>query len=307
MLVYGDATRACDPRASAEDLAAIAGQPPGLARHAALVAALIDASELVQGLTDDACAERDARTAVGDAGMRVLVALAAAVDASWSSDFVRGDGGPAVAALEQLTARALPPAITARRAEGHAFYALYPEAYLAAARAAPPGPRRVIGIRSIGAGRAAVVAAATGAPLPATVRPRGDPFHRRIDAAPELQEQRKLLARAGGATWLARFVGLGRDGERALARARALRRAGFTPEVAGLCHGFLVERWLAAPPLDLAQLDRQGRRRLVGRVGSYLGVRARALPAAPDRGARRRVACVNCVSSRAPTPQRASS
>jgi len=130
-LVYGDATRACDPRASAEDLAArlaaIAGQPPGLARHA-LVAALIDASELVQGLTDDACAERDARTAVGDAGMRVLVALAAAVDASWSSDFVRGDGGPAVAALGQLTARALPPAITARRAEAHAFYALYPEA-----------------------------------------------------------------------------------------------------------------------------------------------------------------------------------
>jgi hypothetical protein len=99
------------------------------------------------------------------------------------------------------------------------------------------------------------------------------------------QERRKLVARTAHATWLARFVGLGHDGERALARARALHRAGFTPEVAGLCHGFLVERWLTAPPLVIAELDRGARRRLIERVGRYLGYRARELPAGVRDGA----------------------
>jgi len=44
VLVYGDSTRACDRHAAADELAAIAGRPPGLARHAALVSALIDAA-----------------------------------------------------------------------------------------------------------------------------------------------------------------------------------------------------------------------------------------------------------------------
>lgn len=433
MLVFGDRVRTREPRAAITELAAglgaIAARPPGLARHAALVGAFIDAGELVQGLTDHACARLDARTELGDAGMRLLTALADAIAGSWASgpgDLigrigerpVGGDrevpGGPDVAvALVALAARRLPDAIEARHAEGFAFYALYPEAYLAAARAAPPGPRRVIGIRSIGAALAALVASATGAPLPATVRPRGEPFRRRIEVAPALvaewragladpaariaivdegpglsgssfgavadrledagatalrlecfpshagelgpaadprhrarwtrmprraadtdallvrsgalaswiaelvgplsrpledvsagawrakhfareaawpacvvhQERRKLLAHSRGGTWLARFVGLGRDGDRALARARLLHRAGFTPEVAGLCHGFLVERWLAVTPLVVASLDDAGRRRMVERVGRYLGFRARELAADPDSGA----------------------
>lgn len=414
MLVFGDHVRTCDPRAAAGELAASLGAigclRPGLARHAALVGALIDAGELVQGLIDHACAARDERTAIGDAGMRLLVALAGAIDRSWSSGFAPDE--PPIAALGALlglAARRWPDTVELRHAEGFAFYALYPEAYLAAARAAPPGPRHVIGIRSIGAALAALVAAATGSPLPQTVRPRGDPFHRRLEVAPALvgewvsrgariaivdegpglsgssfgavadrledagvaperlecfpshagelgpaasdrhrqrwarlprhvvdadallvrggalagwiaelvgplvapledisagawrakhfrseaewpacvihQERRKLLAQTGDATWLARFVGLGRDGERALARAQLLHRAGFTPEVAGLCHGFLIERWLAATPLALADLDRAGRRRLVDRVGEYLGFRARELVADADRGA----------------------
>jgi hypothetical protein len=419
MLVFGDQVRGLDPHAAARELEAtlgeIGGMPPGLARHAALVGAFLETGELVQGLTDRACAERDARTAVGDAGMRLLVAIAGAVDASWSSGRAPATGtftGVAAArtALAMLAEHRLPDAIEARRAEGHAFYALYPEAYLAAARAAPPASRRIIGIRSIGAGLAALVAAATGAPLPTTVRPRGDPFRRRLAVAPALvaewvagdaarlsivdegpgisgssfgavmdrleeagvpldriecfpshdgapgpaasahhherwgrvsrhvvdvdalllrdgtlarwiaslvgplcrpledisagrwrakqfrseadwpasvvhQERRKLLAHARDATWLARFVGLGRDGDRSLARARTLHRAGFTPEVAGLCHGFLIERWIAATPLVVARLDRAARRRMIERVGRYLGFRARELAAAGDRGA----------------------
>ncbi len=413
MLVFGDQVRALDPRAALGELATwlrvIDGMAPGLARHAALVGAFVEAGEIVQGLTDAVCATRDARTPVGDAGMRLLVAIAGAVDASWSSGgSYAGEHAPAARA--SLAALRLPDTIEARRAEGYAFYALYPEAYLAAARAAAPGPRRVIGIRSIGAGLAAVVATATGAPLPTTVRPRGDPLCRRLEVAPALvadwvaggtarvaivdegpgmsgssfgavadrledagvpaariecfpshtgelgpaasarhrerwrrltrhvvdvdalllrdgtlarwianlvgplvqpledvsagawrakhfrceaewppcvvsQERRKLLAHARSGTWLARFVGLGRDGERALARARVLHHAGFTPEVAGLCHGFLVERWIAGTPLALDRLDRGGRRRMIERVGCYLGFRARALCASPERGA----------------------
>jgi hypothetical protein len=412
MLVYGDQARMLDPRVATRELAgwlrAIDGMPTGLARHAALVGAFIAAGELVQGLSDRACAVVDARTPVGDAGMRLLVALAIQVDASWRTGQA-STAGDVAAALAALAAHPLPETVEARRAEGYAFYALYPEAYLVAARQAPPGPRQVIGIRSIGAGLAALVAAAAGAPLPSTVRPRGEPFRRRLEVTPALvatwiasdariaiidegpgmsgssfgavvdrledegvplariecfpshrgelgpaasarhrerwrrvsrhvvevddlllrdgtltrwiselvgplqqpledisagrwrakhfrseaewpacvvhQERRKLLARTRDATWLARFVGLDRDGERSLARARLLHRAGFTPEVAGLCHGFLIERWIDAPPLVVPRGDSAGRRRLIERVGRYLGFRGRELAVDADRGA----------------------
>jgi hypothetical protein len=419
MLVFGDRERSCDPRAAIDELVRAldrlcAGVAPGgpLVRHGALAAAFVDASELAQGLADAASAPEgpQARTALGDAAMRVLVTLAGALARSWDG---RPTGAPALAAareaLAALAARPLPASIRPRTAEGHAYYALYPEAYLEAARAATaaaPGPRHVIGIRSIGAGLAAIVAAACEAPLPATVRPRGDPHRRRVavDAAlagewaraaaagatlaiadegpglsgssfgavidalaaagvPEArlelypghagepgpaaaederarwrrlrrrtcpgvaarvaeralielagplegpaedvsagawrahrfaregdwppvvayQERYKLLARAGGARWLAKFAGLGRAGEHALARARTLAAAGFGPEVAGLCHGFHAWRWLEdATPLDPARVDRAG---LVEHVARYLGFRRRAFPADGSRGA----------------------
>jgi hypothetical protein len=411
VLVFGDQVRLREPRSAVHELSAalrtILGMPVGLARHTALVGAFIEAGELVQGLIDGACPTLDCRTWVGDAGMRLLVALAAAVDASWRGQPLAAD--PVSLALTALIGHCTPDVIEARHAEGYAFYALYPEAYLIAARATPPGTRQVIGIRSIGAGLAALVAAATDAPLPTTVRPRGAPFQRSLEVSSALvaewvagdtrvaiadegpgmsgssfgavidrlehsgvsleriecfpshagepgpaaderhrerwrrvqrwvveldtlllrdgtlarwiagligpltqsledvsagrwrakhfrsqaewpasvvhQERRKLLASAASGTWLARFVGLGRDGDRALARARTLSRAGFTPEVAGLCYGFLVERWISAPPLVVAELDRTARRRMVERVGRYLGFRARELPAEPDSGA----------------------
>ncbi|KMO32780.1 hypothetical protein [Methylobacterium aquaticum] len=98
-----------------------------------------------------------------------------------------------------------------------------------------------------------------------------------------MQERRKVLARTASGTWLAKFVGLGAEGERKVARGRALHRAGFTPEVAGFCHGFLVERWIeGATPLDRTQPDPL---RLAERVGDYLGFRATAFACGPGRGA----------------------
>ena len=409
MWVFGDRERVVDPRAVvagvAGRLADVAARPAGVDRHAALVAAFVEAGELAQGVADDAFVRggRDARDPAADVCLRLVMAIARMVARSW-----RGDGALSapIAEVGAVAAAALPARVRVRTAEGHAFYALYPEAYLEAAAALAGEPVRVIGIRSIGAGLAALVAVATGAPLPITVRPVGPPFARELRVAPALlaevlddprariaivdegpglsgssfgavadlleghgvapgrlrffpghrgalgpqaapahrarwdraarhvvdidallidsgvlarwvagvvgplappwrdvgggrwralryrdedawppadvtRERRKFLARAGGATWLVKFAGLGAGGERALDRARRLHAAGFGAEPAGLCHGFLVERWCDGAPLDLAG-DRAS---LVDTVGRYLAFRARELPAAGEPGA----------------------
>jgi hypothetical protein len=378
MLVYGDQTRELDPR---ELLAELARPAVG---HSALVGRFIVASELLAGLADAAFTGRDARTPLTDAAMRACMGFARQIEQSW-----RGVAVEPVS-LNELAGHRLPDSITCKRAEGYAYYALYPEMYLDAARCAPEVDRRVIGIRTIGAGLAALVAVVTGAPLPATVRPHGDPYRREVTVAPELiaewiggetvaivdegpglsgssfgcvadlledhevraieaypghggdvgpmaqprhrdrwrrmprrhadfdvsirprlvrgiaelvgrvigvedlsggawralrysseedwpasvthQERRKLLVHTGLGSYLARFVGLGSHGERALLRAQALHTAGFTPEPMGLVHGFLVERWqdLVRP---LASFDRS---LLVERVGEYLAFRRSA-------------------------------
>jgi hypothetical protein len=90
----------------------------------------------------------------------------------------------------------------------------------------------------------------------------GDGAWRRFTALPEdawpastgwMERRKVLLEDARGGRWLARFAGLGEQGERKLARARALYEAGLRLEPAGLRHGFLVEPWCApARPLPTA-------------------------------------------------------
>jgi hypothetical protein len=422
MLVYGDHSRRVDPAAKLEELgrafARVEVMRPGLPRHAALVGLLVEAGELVQGLLDAEFAERqrDDISPLSEACARVLLALGQGVLSSWTSGFARL-GPPVRPALLALRALTLPPEVVCKVPEGYAFYALYPEAYLEAARtlASGEGSPRVIGLRSIGTSLAGVVAAAMGAEAPFTVRPVGHAFQRTlslsaalesrlladaprhrfaiVDEGPGLsgssfgavadfleergvslerlcflpghlgslgpqaserhrtrweraarhvvdferlllrpdegshalpswvedltgpaeassledigggawrrhllreedwpavhvqQERRKFLLRAGGRRWLLKFAGLGAYGERRLARARVLQEAGFTPPVAGLRHGFLVQPWLeeARPLLDLQSVDR---RALVRRVGEYLGFRAKHFAAPePGRGA----------------------
>lgn len=99
------------------------------------------------------------------------------------------------------------------------------------------------------------------------------------------QERLKYLAFSSDATWLVKFVGLGRMGDRALLRARALAAAGFTPALAGLRHGFLVERWRDdLRPLP-ARLPTAQRTALLMRIGDYLAFRSRNFPACTDSGA----------------------
>ena len=202
MLVYGDHAREVRP---SEVLAALRARlrrveavPAGIARHMALVSLLIEAGELAQGLLDADSAERrqDEPGPRGAACLALPMAFARAVRDSYVSGFMRYSPIPdeVLDALERLE---LPERVTVKMPEGYAYYALYPELYLEAARSLRllPRPPVVVGIRSIGTSLACVVAAASGTMAPPlTVRPGGPPFQRTLSLGPELERQ--LLARA---------------------------------------------------------------------------------------------------------------
>lgn len=185
MLVFGDHARSLAPEADipvlVEAARALAERPPGLARHAALVALFIRTGELAQGLADAQFARHgvDEAPPLQDAATAALLRLAQAIAASWDSAFATLPDG-LEAPLARLASFPLPETIEARRPEGYAFYALYPELVLAAARACGTRFGFVLGVRSIGIGLAALVAAAQGGAPLASVRPVGHPFRRQV-------------------------------------------------------------------------------------------------------------------------------
>jgi hypothetical protein len=186
MLVYGDRTRRVSTNAVLGHirgaLSTIDNMASRIERHGALVGTFIEAAQLVQGIADAEFEARgcDAGSPAQRLGMGALMALAKAISRSWDSGFAPMEGISSDILAPLVTAD-MPQTVCVSRAEGYAFYALFPESYLEAARTLDnTGPLRVIGIRSIGTGLAAVVAAASGAREPITVRPTGDPFRRQI-------------------------------------------------------------------------------------------------------------------------------
>ena len=199
MIVFGDRHRRRLPAEQIQILRAardeIRRQPPGIARHAALVSALLSAGELAQALADAAFDRHgcDRHDAAAGAAMRVAVALGQAVWRSHQSGYARLDAGDLSAALADVARSAGPEAVTVRAAEGFQHYAVYPEAYALAAAAAFPDASTgtpapvIVGIRTIGATLAAAVAGPLSAPeLPLTVRPVGPPFERRVALADDV-------------------------------------------------------------------------------------------------------------------------
>jgi hypothetical protein len=172
MLVYGDQREMAEPSERLSriegDLAVVASMRPGLERHAKLVGALIEAGRLLQGAAD---------AGLESMPLEELVhGLAQAVVRSVDSGFREIGELPGVPAMD------LRGPLELRVPEGFAFYALYPEAYVAAARKLKvTGAPRVIGIRSIGTSLGAVVACALGAPRSLSVRPFGEPFARQVE------------------------------------------------------------------------------------------------------------------------------
>lgn len=197
MLVYGDAKRVENPREKAARIRAglerLAAPGPGIERHAILTELLVEAGELEQGLLDEQLAAQGEETpaAAGEAASRLTRAVAEVLLPSFRTfgalppgASVRGATAGIERALDALLDQELPETISVSVPEGYAFYGLYPETYFCAAEAAlrdESGPLRVIGIRSIGTGLAAAVAAVAGerARL-ASVRPGGHPFQRKL-------------------------------------------------------------------------------------------------------------------------------
>lgn len=244
MIVYGDhARRMSAPGlldAIAEGLTRLDGLS-GLARHAALVAVLIETGEFAQGVADAAFAARggrDERSPEADAAMALVCALAACVVTSWRNGFAADTRGPAEA-LAALRAAPLPEEITVKTPEGFAFYALYPEAYAEAGHALAGRDLQVIGLRSIGTTLAAmvsagarvsagaVVSAGAGAPSPVTVRPVGHPFARDLALGPALAAE---LARAVGRDVAVVDEGPGLSGSSMAAVVARLTQLGHPPE-----------------------------------------------------------------------------
>jgi hypothetical protein len=229
MLFFGDRDRSVDPRAEAagigEGIRAVAALPPGPDRHAALAGLLVRAGGLAQGVADaERARSRADETGAGErAAMAATLALARALWASWR----RGGRGPdpdPVPVRRLLRAR-LPDEIRIRRAEGFALYAVYPEAYAAAARALAGQAPTVIGIRSIGTALAAMVSAGAGVrEPPATVRPVGDPFRREVRLGPALAAT--LAARPGPFAIADEGPGLSGSSFAAVARALVALGAG---------------------------------------------------------------------------------
>ena len=203
MLVYGDAVRTADPREVLDGLrwrlASLDGAGAPVERHAWLAALFIAAAELAQGLADAAMAAQggDGSSPEEEAALKLVSGLAGALVASWralgeETAAPPPDAASLDAALGAIERLPLPPELQLKTAEGYAFYALYPEAYAAAAgELAPLGACTVVGIRSIGSGLAAVAAQAVGAARLVTVRPVGHPFQRHLKLQPRLKASLK--------------------------------------------------------------------------------------------------------------------
>jgi len=183
MLFYGDRLQERDPQLLFDDLderlAAAVAMPPGLPRHSALVASLIAWGELLQGVADAASdASGLDRLTSGETVLTArLIAIADKVRRSFDSLHWQSRGE-----LPPLRRPPLPERILLRKPEGYLHYSLYPETYRVAARRMTQPVAAVIGIRSIGTSLAAMVAASVGVDAMASLRPRGDPYDRRIVA-----------------------------------------------------------------------------------------------------------------------------
>jgi len=232
MIAYGDRTVVRAPGAAIDSLraglAALESAGPGLDRHSALSSLLLAAGELAQWLADRAFDDRgcDDRDRPADLAMNLAVALARQVWRSHRSGYATAVScREARAALWRLVRGAGDAGpLNIRSPEGFHHYAVYPETFgAAAAGLEPEEPGLILGIRTIGATLAAMVAGVfRSRRRPLTVRPVGHPFERRLDLGPGLA--RELGRRRGPVAVVDEGPGL--SGSSFGAALDALARAG---------------------------------------------------------------------------------
>jgi hypothetical protein len=232
MWVHGERRHPVKPRQALRALTAtlrsVEGGASGPERHDRLTTAFLQASELAQGIADAEFAAKgvDDPSPAQDAAMALLVALARKLAASaWSAYTTIGP--PTSAELMALALSPLPDEVEIKTPAGYACDAVYPEAYLKAAAERPwDGPPLVIGIRSIGIGLAALVAAVTAASKAITLRPIGRPARRELRLSDELLTG--LAAHRG--PFAVVDEGPGRSGSSFAVVAELLERLGVEPE-----------------------------------------------------------------------------
>jgi hypothetical protein len=176
MIVFGDVTRPMtvgDKACVIQNLLRQVAEAPDALLSDRARAAFIELSELVVALEDAGLPTRTL--------MPRLWQLGRIIGCAWGrTPFKRG---------LQPDDVAVPPAVADLRmpfrvSEGYAFYAVYPEAYLEAARALAGHATQVIGLRSIGLSLGVMVALGAGTREFTSVRPYGAPFDRRVDLPP---------------------------------------------------------------------------------------------------------------------------
>ncbi|HVW93520.1 MAG TPA: hypothetical protein VHB74_13070 [Devosia sp.] len=182
MLVFGDAVDTVEVRTRLDEIVRqgrLAADMPPPQQGWLAAECFVDAAALAQGLIDQefAISGEDRDSPLRQAATALVLAAARIVAGCADPQDLAG-------ARDRLAALDLPAAVRCKRAEGYAFYALYPEAYLLAARQLPAPPAAIIGIRSIGLGLAALLAAASGSRELLSVRPVGHPFQRRLSLDP---------------------------------------------------------------------------------------------------------------------------
>jgi hypothetical protein len=195
MIVYGDRERVASAAAVGECIArqvdeaeraeAVRDREPRIAELA------IACGMYVQALLDREFEE------LGMDELSPLSSAGAALCHAAGCAFVGGPLADVRSALVELARHVTDANLRLREPEGYAFYALYPDLYVAAARALPQRlpERQVIGIRSIGTSLAGFVSGALGcARMPLTVRPLGHPFGRELRIGARLAQA--LLTRA---------------------------------------------------------------------------------------------------------------
>ena len=239
MIVFRDQRAAVDP---AQLLSGVVIDARRLASHASpdheeTVQLLISAGTLEAALIDTIFPSVDGISPMARRLREAGCALGRAVWHTWEDH--PADARPwleqSAATLAHLQLQQLPPSVHVSVPEGYAYYSVYPEMYLEAARRyhRTHAPRRAVclGVRSIGTSLSAVVAGTLEelgcAVASFTVRPHGHPFNRRPIVTPELAE---ILQREGDATFLLIDEGPGISGTSLAGTADLLSHLGIADD-----------------------------------------------------------------------------
>jgi hypothetical protein len=197
MLVYDDRTIARNGTDAWHDVRSVVTSLVGVpTSYDDLITALIAFGVFESAVADALCATRDDANPLLSRLRGICEALGTAAAAASVGD--RKDVEPwsldAALNCETLHSVTWPNVVALRVPEGYAYYGLFPESYAHAVAewAERTKPARVLclGLRSIGTSLSAIAAGALRLrgfhARSWTLRPRGDPFDRRIDLAPEL-------------------------------------------------------------------------------------------------------------------------